>query len=1227
MHLIPFFHLSSFIFHLSKCSKALVFSICCLLLGTSLPAQVTMSELIGVNSRGKDPQIPQQKFNHIREYHSWPIFAGYDDDLQANETEGKINLQPAYDFGVNFDDYYSGLSNQAMPVIQSNAPEHSGMTRYPSKFPQAANRKPYFHPNFAGTTPIIDSFPIIIATCPDPDDPSQTLSNCLDGWELNQPIDWNTFGTSYAGQSAPKVSLRAPDFWRRVLMRAFTVSDDTWQQDPRNYAAHSEAMTLHAIRYGSNVYSGTHPYSALYDARSNQPLISGQGTVTWIENQNEPDRWWRDEDDLLETPSAIWQSLPEYMAAMTSADFDGHGSGMKVNSTNNALGIKNVDAGLRLALPGLSNFRSQYTVDMLEWFVQNRVTGQFGFQDGRQLPFDAFNFHHYANITNPTAESSWLTNVANQYSSGTDLNTTSPDGRSPEHENLKQQLEWSMREVTRGAATVGVDKDEYLSKEFFISEFGYDSEDDNEGAGSSPYDVPGNGRQQRWLYHGQWYVRSFLEISAARYIPSEDGYYTDPNNNNVDATYSSITEPFVFTQAHSYELKDDPGRGTGTGQFQTCGLLYQTPDDQYTPKTAWYFVQGLRNVIGNYTFVKELDVTYTAGNGVPNGLDLRAYLYEDDVNFPNDMMRGRYRIAWWLAGENLDEYELENVLISDPDGSGIFGGIPGDFTAGAFELSTRSEIPQRRSYPGALTITSNAWEYSELPVSETPRFLIPESVVPPTFPTVSNIKMKSACCGGVRVSWNHSGSTVGYAFNVYAVPTSLVLLDPNNFGIVDPLAVQVATGISGNSAFITRLTPGTEYYFYVVPVTSPGGQIAGGVGISPTIGSYASAGYIVGDCASSCFLPVSPSMIAGNSNASTQQGQAIFSTYTSSFTSCNDLDDDAASAGTWGANAPAWITIDFGDPQRIDAIYLFDASGIGNLIIEGKYCDCSSDWTPLTTYRTAQYNSWAELGSIGEWSQLRFRKQDGATIGPVRFCGEPGVLNCEGLPYPHVNYPLSFKPAPVNPKVVTHTETAAVVEWNFGLMDTVETDLGVSRRYNLSVSELSGIVETPIDADLPMVFSPTVTTGTYRLESLDPQKTYKVTIETVASRPDPNCSYAGTGVSGTVIISPLLPPDGNGGGDSGRQSANGTPSAGSHIAYQEWTLAPNPASELLNLTFPEGTSAIVIFNVNGVEVVRQQINSDQLLGKVDVSQLPPGMYAVGIQHQRGVSKKWLFVGR
>ncbi|MFK8057831.1 MAG: T9SS type A sorting domain-containing protein [Saprospiraceae bacterium] len=1199
-----------------------------------------MSELIGVNSRGKDPQIPQQKFNHIREYHSWSVFAGFDTDLEANEASKPIKLQPAYDFSLNFDDYYAGVSGQAMPVIQSNAPEHRGINGQPSNYSAATNLKPYFHPNFAASTPIVDSFPTEVFGDHDNDPcsdeiwyPVFTTRSLL--WRGNNSTEF-VFGKPYRNEipvdpcdpnSSIRTSLNHENFWRRVLERAFTVTDDTWQQTPQSYAAHAEAMTLHAIRYGSNSYSISHPFGDLYSQRSDNddPFVLGQGSVTWFENQNEPDRWWRDTKSLLETPSAIWQSLPEYMAAMSSADYDGHGGAIKVSGTQTSLGIKSVDPALKLALPGLSNFRTGYTVDMLDWFVSNRAPGQHDFQDGPQLPFDAFNFHHYANVTNPNIEAEWLPNVANQITTGTDINTLGPDARSPEREELKQQLEWSMREVTRGAARLGVDKGEYSSKEFFISEFGYDSESDTDGAGSSPYDVPGSNVRERWLYHGQWYVRSFLEISAAHYTPVEDADYYADAPGVLDRSYGQIDEPFEFTQAHAYELKDDPGRGTGTGQFQTSGLLYQTPDDQYTPKTAWYFVQGLRNVIGNYTFVKELDVSYSVGNGVPNGLDLRAYLYEDEVNFPNNTMRGRYRIAWWLAGENLDEYEITNVLISDPDGSGVFSGIFGDFTAGAFELSTRSEIPQRRSYPGSLTITPNAWEYSELPVSETPRFLIPETVTEPSYPSVTGINVKDACCGGVRVTWSNSGTVTGYTFNVYAVPVNSVNGDPNNFDVADPLTVQVATGISGRSAFVSRLTPGVEYYFFVIPVTSSNGQLPNFSG-SASYEDYASDVFEVGDCNSSCFIPVNNAMVSGSSGASTQQGIGILNTF-NSFNTCGSLNEDAADATIW--TAVGWVTVDFGDPQLINAIYLFDANGIGDLIIEGKYCDCSSDWTPVTSYRTAEYNSWAEIGSIGEWSQIRLRKGDGANIGLVRFCGEPGVLNCEGSPYPFVSvaFPEFPKPAPVKPQVVTHTKSAAVVEWNFGLLDTVATYLGVSRRYNLSVSEIVGEVEIPIDENLPMVFSPTALTATYRLESLDPQKKYKVTVETVDSRPDPNCSYAGTGVSGTVIISPISPPDGTGGGDNGRQSSNGTPTANDHIAYQEWSIAPNPASELVRLTFPEGTSAIVVFNVNGVEVARKQTNSDQLSDELDLRELPPGMYAVGIQHRRGFAKKWLFVGR
>ncbi len=131
--------------------------------------------------------------------------------------------------------------------------------------------------------------------------------------------------------------------------------------DPASYALHAQAMYQVAARYGSNKDVDLSTIN-ITDA---QEVKVGMGLMDALENSNEPNKSW--------SGSSCYFS-PYEMAAMCSADYDGHEGTIK-----NA-GVKQADPNFRLAVGGLLTPRKtfiQYLDEMKLWFDYNRSDGKF----------------------------------------------------------------------------------------------------------------------------------------------------------------------------------------------------------------------------------------------------------------------------------------------------------------------------------------------------------------------------------------------------------------------------------------------------------------------------------------------------------------------------------------------------------------------------------------------------------------------------------------------------------------------------------------------------------------------------------------------------------------------------------------------------------------------------------------------------------------------------------
>ncbi len=222
--------------------------------------------------------------------------------------------------------------------------------------------------------------------------------------------------------------------------------------DPRSYVAHADHLFQYAARYGKTKVGDDKLKLA-----EGQPRESGLGLVTYFENWNEPDKWWKG------APGSPGNFKAEEFAAMSSADYDGHCRGM-----GETVGVRNADPEARFVMGGLAGQERDnqipYLTAMKAWSDQHR-NGSF--------PADVINFHHYSR--------------------------DAQHGISPEADKLKDKL----REIATW-------RDKNLpDRELWLTEFGYDTNS------ATQQGVPKIGSMNEYVVQGAWNIRSYLIAAAA----------------------------------------------------------------------------------------------------------------------------------------------------------------------------------------------------------------------------------------------------------------------------------------------------------------------------------------------------------------------------------------------------------------------------------------------------------------------------------------------------------------------------------------------------------------------------------------------------------------------------------------------------------------------------------------------------------------------------------------
>ena len=222
-------------------------------------------------------------------------------------------------------------------------------------------------------------------------------------------------------------------------------------EDPQSYAAHADFLYQFAARYGSSQV----PDQKLKVA-AEELSLSGLACVDYLENWNEPDKWWHGRGARFS---------PYEYAAMSSADYDGHLSQMGANK-----GMNNADQNMKMAMGGLALPSLDYLKALKFWCDHNRK-GNF--------PFQAINLHFYCN--NGTQQQ-----VGNK-------------GISPEAARMAEQLKEFVDY-----------RNQFLPEvEVWLTEFGYDTHTGSPQA--APAFPPFSAEEVQAI----WLVRSYLACAAA----------------------------------------------------------------------------------------------------------------------------------------------------------------------------------------------------------------------------------------------------------------------------------------------------------------------------------------------------------------------------------------------------------------------------------------------------------------------------------------------------------------------------------------------------------------------------------------------------------------------------------------------------------------------------------------------------------------------------------------
>ena len=1241
--------------------RALKILTVCLFASFVLPGQ-TMYELIGINTRAKDPVFRISQWSYVRDYHDWNPDPPLDQNNQPSRpfepSYSQLQWNPSRDGAAvyNYDEYYgySGMWRKTVPVLKGLAPEQRGFND-PNIFNFGSvllDQKPFFHPELPPWS-----------GCFDAADP-----NCLPG-------------------------LFSPDA--------------TDQEDPEVFLGHSRWLTHFAVRYG---FTNAAAYQQFFadDLAPTETFRHRQRWLRYLENQNEPDKTWHDEglisttenpvpfvnpllspsdddglygiDDIL-TGFSRWHHSPAQYAAMLSADYDGHGrqEAFRLGTSDLFLGVHNADPGTKLVMAGLADLRGQYALDVREWMTDNRPDGD--------IAFDVLNFHHYSSdynpedgVTGPIVDENKFDLIFDRVA-GTPLGT---HGVAPEEEALVRKLELLRTKLTQGGYAQDM--------EMWLSEFGYDSHPLSQQAAVPDFspDWP-EGGQMLTVYEGLpeeqtvtlaavtegFSLRTLLRPWRAGcdngpvtptlqegFIRKAWAQLSEVNRNYLFAithraqadwlmrSYLEIAASQEIDRAFMFCIRDDDSRrdipidiyvgndpDLGICQefvpstaildylFRTSGMLTDE-ESGFKPKRSWYYVKTLQRVLGAYTFFQDVSPSFDS--------DVRVLAFrQGDEN---------KALVVWSTDPTLDsELEVDFSIT-----------IPNTFNIGEDAPITRvdprllDENGRRRLLaPSNYSISADGMSISfeDFILSQTPTILLldkddPDPVVPP----VTGLPPTNLCCNSVRLDWvRPPGAQFLYdKYHIYFRERLGDQDDGSNFDLTNVTTFTETLPGERTSAVISGLRPGAEFIFYIIPM-STGNNVPTalpGTLVFHTVGSNCSS--------SDCFVVPStieienPEQIvdgAGGANVADLNfalQTAFISHNNPPGDLCTELTAASAEPFPLDGTAPAWVNntnvapvevddpdepvrvvVEFDQPYNFSSIQYFDSYGSERIHVEYFDCYC---WRNLgeMIVRGGRINleSFDNFVSPNR-SITKFRftfLDDESQLSHVFFCGTPVECNePDGSPSGGLTGGNTPSDEDDNGEeaadIITDiTTNSALLKWETDREYRGDPQSNRVSSYRVLLSdqynELSGELIGP--EEYAVHLQPNAREGQLSFDELSPATTYYL-----ARLPDPTrypCLGKAPDDRPTVREFTTL------GRPAGRSAKADSSPVPPPLFRGDLRLSPNPVALRLKVDLPRrGYEEAYVYDPRGQLVMRVPVDSELYGFYLDTGNLPSGTYRLIVQ--------------
>jgi hypothetical protein len=230
----------------------------------------------------------------------------------------------------------------------------------------------------------------------------------------------------------------------------------------------------------------------------------------------------------------------------------------------------------------------------------------------------------------------------------------------------------------------------------------------------------GDGNYDSQKVQAQWLVRSVLEAAWSK----------------------SLDKMMLF------ELADNPT--VGDNHYRFSGLL----TDRYVAKRSWFYIMTLKNILGEYSFDKEIVDGYEVAPGfafdvtTSSGDDVRIYEFRNDANAIT------YAI-WSPTAEAIVPFTVEIKFPKNPTGNFEYH-LNGEATL--YFIQELNEKGKRRDWSQYVDVVNN--KITNIPVSETPVFLRLNKAYPshPSIPHVTNLTFTPGCCNAVDLAWQYAGT-------------------------------------------------------------------------------------------------------------------------------------------------------------------------------------------------------------------------------------------------------------------------------------------------------------------------------------------------------------------------------------------------------------------------------------------------------------------------------------